>query len=364
MIPNPPAGVVLHAIGGLMSAIFYLPYRKVKHWSWESYWIVGGVFSWIIVPWIIASLAVPNLVPTLANAPAKSVFWSFFFGMLWGIGGATFGLTVRYLGFALGTAMALGYCAAFGTLLPPVFNGEFGGVIKTTSGLVVMGGVAVCLLGIVISGLAGTAKEREVPEQEKKASVKEFSFKKGVLVATFCGIMSACMSYGFAAGKPIAEVAVRNGASDLWKNLPVLIIILAGGFATNFIWCVALNLRNRTFGDYLKKEQQVDKVPLAANYLFCALAGTLWYLQFFFYGMGTTKMGRYDFSSWTLHMASIIIFGTLVGVCLSEWKGVTGRTHGLMLFGLVVLISSTIVIGYGNYLAKESTPAISKVSAK
>jgi len=386
MAPNPPLGVVLHAIGGLMSAIFYLPYRKVKHWSWESYWIVGGVFSWIIVPWIIASLAVPNLVPTLANAPAKSVFWSFFFGMLWGIGGATFGLTVRYLGFALGTAMALGYCAAFGTLLPPIFNGEFGGVIKTTSGLVVMGGVAVCLLGIVISGLAGTAKEREVPEQAKKASVKEFSFKKGVLVATFCGIMSACMSYGFAAGKPIAEVAVSNGASDLWKNLPVLIIILAGGFATNVISCVALNLRNRTFRDYVQKEHHplpntgekhpspnplpvkgegnVAKVPLLANYLFCALAGTLWYLQFFFYGMGTTKMGRYDFSSWTLHMASIIIFGTLVGVCLSEWKGVTGRTHGLMLFGLVVLISSTIVIGYGNYLAKESTPAISKVSAK
>jgi len=415
MIANPPLGVVLHAIGGLMSAIFYLPYRRVKHWSWETYWIVGGVFSWIIVPWIIAFLAVPNLLTTLTNAPAKSLFWSFFFGMLWGVGGATFGLTVRYLGFALGTAMALGYCAAFGTLLPPIFNGEFAGVIKTTSGLIVMGGVAVCLLGIVISGLAGTAKEREVPEKEKKASVKEFSFKKGVLVATFCGIMSACMSYGFAAGKPIAEIAVNNGASDLWKNLPVLIIILGGGFATNCVWCVALNLRNRTFGDYITRhptpshepsdvprgfgvrqssgafsstataesarglahsktlardsntpsvQGSLETVPLFANYLFCALAGTLWYLQFFFYGMGTTKMGRYDFSSWTLHMASIIIFGTLLGVYLSEWKGVTGRTHGLMMLGLVVLVSSTVVIGYGNYLAKESTPAVSKISSK
>ncbi len=348
-----------------MSAIFYLPYRKVKHWSWESYWIVGGVFSWIMVPWIIAFLAVPNLLTTLSNAPAKSLFWSYFFGVLWGVGGLTFGLTVRYLGFALGTAMALGYCAVFGTLLPPIFNGEFAGVIKTTSGLVVMGGVAVCLLGIVISGFAGIAKERELPEQEKKAAVKEFNFKKGVWVATFCGIMSACMSYGFAAGKPIAEVAVMNGSSDLWKNLPVLIIILAGGFTTNFIWCLALNLRNKTFGDYLKREERMGSsenpvpraasVPLLANYLFCALSGTLWYLQFFFYGMGTTKMGRYDFSSWTLHMASIIIFGTLLGVFLSEWKGVSGRTHGLMRLGLVVLVSATVVIGYGNYLAKEST---------
>jgi len=393
MIANPPLGVVLHAIGGLMSAVFYLPYRRVKHWSWESYWIVGGVFSWIVAPWIIASLAVPNLLTTLTSAPAKSVFWSFLFGMLWGIGGATFGLTVRYLGFALGTAMALGYCAAFGTLLPPVFNGEFGGIITTTSGLVVMAGVVVCLLGIVISGLAGVAKEREVPEKEKTASIKEFNFKKGVWVATFCGIMSACMSYGFAAGKPIAELAVTNGASSLWQNLPVLIIILAGGFTTNLIWCAFLNLRNKTGGDYCKREAQIlasdhprssrreeahsisgegsqsllasaaanqfrtERVPLLANYVLCAVAGTVWYLQFFFYGMGTTKMGKYDFSSWTLHMASIIIFGTLVGVCLAEWKGVSRRTHRLMVTGLFVLVSSTVVIGYGNYLAKESTTA-------
>ena len=213
--------------------------------------------------------------------------------------------------------------------------------------------------------LAGIAKERELPEKEKTATVKEFSFKKGVWVATFCGIMSACMSYGFAAGKPIAEVAVINGSSDLWKNLPVLIIILAGGFTTNFIWCCALNFRNKTFGDYFKRKPATgrsqnptslgDDVPLWANYALCALAGTLWYLQFFFYGMGTTKMGQYDFSSWTLHMASIIIFGTLLGVFLSEWKGVSGRTHRLMRFGLIVLVSSTIVIGYGNYLAKEKT---------
>jgi L-rhamnose-H+ transport protein len=374
MLPNPPLGVVLHAIGGLMSAIFYLPYRKVKHWSWESYWIVGGVFSWIVAPWIIASLAVPNLLTTLSQAPGKSLFWSYFFGVLWGIGGATFGLTVRYLGFALGTAMALGYCAAFGTLLPPIFNGQFGGVIKTTSGLIVMAGVLVCLLGIVISGLAGIAKEREVPEKDKTASVKEFSFKKGVWVATFCGIMSACMSYGFAAGKPIAEVAVANGASDLWKNLPVLIVILAGGFTTNLLWCGFLNLRNKTGGDYFKREEQVtslqnpaprpERVPLLGNYLLCAMAGTLWYLQFFFYGMGTTKMGKYDFSSWTLHMASIIIFGTLLGVYLSEWKGVTPRTHWFMRLGLVVLVSSTVVIGYGNYRAKEIPAARASTSVR
>jgi L-rhamnose-H+ transport protein len=367
MTPNPPLGVVLHSIGGLMSAIFYLPYRRVKFWAWETYWLVGGIFSWLIVPWVIASLMVPNLWTTLSHAPLKSACWSFIFGMLWGIGGAMFGLTVRYLGIALGTSMALGYCATFGTLLPPIFSGEFGSVIHTTAGLVVMGGVGVCLLGIVISGLAGVAKEDEVPEKDKQASIREFSFKKGVWVATFCGIMSACMSYGFAAGKPIAALAVTNGASDLWKNLPVLIIVLAGGFTTNLLWCGFLNVRNKTGGNYLRREVQVPAaevsapqikyVPLLANYALCAVAGTLWYMQFFFYGMGTTKMGRYDFSSWTLHMATIIIYGTLVGIYLSEWKGVSLRTYRLMQLGLVVLVSSTVVIGYGNYLAKEHASA-------
>jgi L-rhamnose-H+ transport protein len=366
MAPNPPLGVVLHAIGGLASAVFYLPYRRVRHWAWESYWLAGGVFSWIIAPWVIASLMVPDLVAVLRQAPLKSAFLSYFFGVLWGVGGLSFGLTVRYLGFALGTAMALGYCAAFGTLLPPIFAGEFGGVIKSGSGLIVMAGVVVALAGIAISGLAGVSKEREMPEDEKKAAIKEFSFVKGVWVATFCGIMSACMSYGFAAGKPIAALAVQHGASELWKNLPVLIIVLAGGFTTNFIWCLALNLRHRSHGDYFRLQAPGGSspdspggtvsvsVPLLANYFFSAIAGTLWYFQFFFYGMGTSKMGRFDFSSWTLHMASIIIFGTLVGVCLSEWKGASARTRRLMLSGLVVLVSSTIVIGYGNYLAKST----------
>jgi len=366
MDANPPLGVVLHAIGGLASAVFYLPYRKVKHWAWESYWLAGGIFSWIIAPWVIASLAVPDLLNVLRHAPLKSAFWSYFFGALWGVGGLSFGLTVRYLGLALGTSMALGYCAAFGTLLPPIFSGQITEVIRTTSGMIVMAGVAVCMFGIAISGLAGISKERELPETEKKAAIKEFSFVKGVWVATFCGIMSACMSYGFAAGKPIAALAVSHGASELWKNLPVLIIVLAGGFTTNFIWCLALNIRHRTAGDYFKLNQaaphenpglRAEGVPLLPNYFFCAIAGTTWYLQFFFYGMGTSKMGRFDFSSWTLHMASIIIFGTLVGLYLSEWKGVSRRTRWLMKLGLVVLVGSTVVIGYGNYLAKVNTPS-------
>ena len=356
-------GVLLHAIGGLCSAIFYLPFKRVRGWAWESYWLVGGIASWIIMPTLLAWMMVPDLAGLLREAPRSSLAWSYTFGVLWGIGGLTFGLTVRYLGIALGVAMALGWCASFGTLLPPIFSGEFSSVISATSGQVVLGGVAVCVAGIVVNGMAGFSKERELPEERKKEVVKEFNYRKGLLVATFCGIASACMSYGFAAGKPIAELAVQRGTPALWQNLPVLVVVLLGGFTTNALWCAALNVKNRSWGDYLKRNPHSPAAaeetgrkwisPIMANYLFALLAGAIWYMQFFFYSMGTTRMGKYEFSSWTLHMASIMIFGTICGVLLKEWSGVKRKTWWLVIGGLAVLVISTWIVGYGNYLAAK-----------
>ncbi len=359
--PDPVLGVILHAVGGLASASFYLPFRAVRGWSWESYWLVGGVFSWIIAPWAFALTWTPDLIGILAEAPAGVLLWTYLFGILWGIGGLTFGLTMRYLGIALGMAMALGYCAAFGTLMPPLFRGELQGIARTTAGATVLVGVLICLGGIVVSGLAGRSKEREMTAEQKQAIIHEFSFVKGVIVATISGILSACMSYGFAAGKPIADLAVKHGAHPLWQNLPVLVVVLAGGFTTNILWCLLLNARNATSGEYLgssRLDGPLSRGTLRRNYLFCAIAGTTWYLQFLFYGMGTTLMGQFEFSSWTLHMATIMIFGTVWGLLLREWKGSSRRTHALNLAGLLILVSSTVVVGYGNHLG--TPPAASK----
>lgn len=366
MAPNPLLGVLYHWLGGLASASFYIPYRRVKHWSWETYWLVGGFFSWLIAPMILANLLVPDALGAITSAPRGSIYWAYFWGAMWGLGGLTFGLTMRYLGIALGMAIALGYCAAFGTLMPPIFKGEFMSIMSMPPGQWILFGVFVCLLGIGISGAAGMSKEREMPEEEKKAVIKEFNFPKGILVATFSGVMSASFSYGLAAGKPIAVIALEHlmeaGRADLWQNLPVLIVVLWGGFTTNFIWCLYLNYKNRTGREYFTPTAEAPaeggapasggkiRVPMLANYIFCAIAGTTWYLQFFFYSMGETKMGEYKFSSWTVHMASIIIFSTLWGVALREWKGSSKRTHVLVAIGLAVLILSTLVVGYGNYL--------------
>jgi L-rhamnose-H+ transport protein len=346
---NPALGVVLHAIGGLAAASFYIPYRRVQGWSWETYWLVGGVCSWIVAPWLFALTILPGTVDVLRSAHTTTLFWTFFFGVLWGVGGLTFGLTMRYLGIALGYAVALGLCAAFGTLIPPIFRGELGEILGQVAGQVVVLGVLVCLAGIAVSGRAGVRKEGEVSEADKKATVAEFSLGRGMGVAVACGVMSASMAYGFAAGKPIAEKALARGAPSLWQNLPVLIVILSGGFLTNCVWCLYLNLKNRSLSQYLS-----PGLGQAANYALCALAGLTWYLQFFFYSMGTTRMGRYDFSSWTLHMASIIIFSTFWGLSLKEWKGTTAGTHRLVAAGLGLLVASTVIVGYGNYLAAQA----------
>jgi len=363
----------------------------VKAWSWETYWLVGGFFSWIIAPWFLAFVMTRSVAQVLHETPTSSLFWTYAFGALWGLGGLTFGLTMRYLGMSLGMAVALGYTAVFGTLMPPIFRGEFRSeVLGTSSGRIILVGVVVCLLGIIFAGAAGMSKEKEMSAEQKRASIKEFDLKRGLLVATFSGIMSACFAYGLAAGDPIKALSVKYGTSQIWQGLPALIVVLLGGFTTNFIWCLILNVRNRTGYQYFSSriheggpdrtdepilesvtdapgeemavaaaisadKTKLTRAPMLPNYFFSALAGTTWYFQFFFYTMGETQMGRFKFSSWTLHMASIIIFSTLWGIALKEWKGAGTRTKLLVALSLLVLVGSTMIVGYGNYIGKAGT---------
>ena len=307
-------------------------------------------------------------------------------------------------------AVVLGLCAAFGTLIPPIFRGEFmTQVVGTTSGRVILFGIFVCLLGIAAAGVAGIFKERNMSPEQQKVTIKEFDLKKGVGVATLSGVMSACFAYGLAAGDPIKTLTMKHGTPDLWQGLPVLVVVLIGGFTTNFIWCLILNIRNKTGYQYFtsisrepdgtghladetiietafdapsrevvehiaparthlrartstavadppvragagSRKEEGARVPMLTNYLLCALAGTTWYFQFFFYTMGETQMGRYKFSSWTLHMASIIIFSSLWGIGLKEWKGAGVPAGRMLALALALLVGSTIIVGYGNYL--------------
>ena len=345
-------GIIFHFIGGFASGSFYLPYKKVQGWHWESYWIIGGLFSWLFVPPLAAWLTIPGFAEIIRATPYETIKYTLLFGALWGVGGLTYGLGVRYLGLSLGNSVVLGFCSAFGALVPPVYYNffptagktSFNQLLATTWGRVVLAGVVICLAGIYICGKAGVMKEKELPEAEKKKSIEEFNLIKGLVVAIFSGIMSACFNFGIEAGKPMSEAAVAAGLNPLFQNNVIYVVLLWGGLSINFTWCMVLNFRNKSFKDYTN-----TKTPLTKNYLLSATAGTMWFMQFFFYGMGESKLGN-GASSWILHMAFVILIANMWGILLKEWKGVSKKTTVTFITGLVTIILSVVIVGYGNSL--------------
>jgi L-rhamnose-H+ transport protein len=343
-------GIIFHFIGGAASGSFYIPYKKVKGWAWESYWIVGGLFSWFIVPPIAAYLTVPGFAEIIRHTSINILQITFVMGLLWGIGGLTYGLGVRYLGMSLGNSVVLGFCSAFGALVPAIyynFNPTEGKVslsdmFSQTGGQMVLFGVLVCIIGIAICGKAGMLKEKELSTEQKQASVSEFSLVKGLIIAIISGILSSFFNFGIEAGKPMAQEAVAQGFNPLFQNNVTYIVILWGGLTTNFLWCMYLNAKNKTFGDYTNKS-----TPIAKNILFSALAGTTWFLQFFFYGMGESKLGN-GASSWILHMAFIILVSNMWGIYLNEWKGVSSKTKNTIIVGILTIFASIVIVGIGN----------------
>lgn len=320
----------------------------MRGWTWETYWLVFGCVSWLIGPWLIATCAVPHPAQVLRDTPTSSLALCYVFGALWGIGSLTNGLAIRYLGLSLGYAIPLGLCVALGTLLPPAMDGVFGQLLKTSSGLTTLASVLIGILGIAICAKAGIAKDRELSAAEKRSAVGEFNFGRGMALSILAGVMSACMAFGIAAGKPIADQALRQGTPVLWQNTPLFAVLLLGGFTVNGLWCVLLSVRNRTAPEFTK----APGGSLIGNYLLCILAGSLWSLQSLFYGMGETKLGRYGFAGWSMLMVSIIIFSNMWGLIFGEWRGTSTSTKRWILIGIAVLALSSILTGYGSYLAQ------------
>ena len=347
-------GTLLHAVGGFAAGSFYIPIKRVRGWAWASGWLVLGISAWLLVPIAVAAVTTPALGEVLAKADGGTRAYTYGFGVLWGIGGLTFGLALRYLGISLGMAVALGLTAAFGTLVPPIYEGTFGALLATAGGVATLVGVGVCLAGIGVCGYAGVLRERAqaaavglAPKPGDAAPAdEELDFRTGVLVAVVSGLLSACFSFGLAAGEPISEAALAAGAHPLFQNNATLVVILLGGLTTNGLYCLYLNARDSTFSDY-----RDGAAPLAGNYAWASLGGATWYGQFFFYGMGTSLMDeRFEFASWTLHMAFIILFSTAWGLYFREWAAAGAQSRRALWWGLGLIVGSTALIGLGNAL--------------
>ena len=331
---NTLIGLLIIAVGSFGQSSSYVPIKKVKNWSWESFWITQGVFAWLIFPFLGAILAVPagSSLMQILSVDISATFKAMFFGILWGVGGLTFGLSMRFLGVAMGQSIALGTCAAFGTLIPAIIAGTN---LFQGAGLVLLIGVCITLAGISVIGYAGALRARNMPEEDKKKAIKDFALTKGLLVALLAGVMSACFNFGLEAGKSL----VVDGMSELFKALPATLVITFGGFLTNAAYCLYQNGRNKTFSDYGKTSLYVN------NLSFCALAGLLWYSQFFGLSMGKSFLtpGSVMLAfSWCILMSLNIIFSNVWGILLKEWKGVSKLTILMLLTGLAILIFSLI----------------------
>jgi L-rhamnose-H+ transport protein len=346
---NPALGVLIFVLGGLAGAVFYLPFKKVKNWAWESYWLVYALFGLIFVPWTLAIVVSPNVFSVLKAAPHKELGYCFLCGAMWGVGGLTWGLMIRYLGVGLGLAIGCGLCSAAGTLIPPVIKGTFGELLHNSAGQVSLLGVLVSLAGIVLVGGAGMSKESELSEEVKKAAVAEYNFKLGLLVAIFSGLMSSAMSFGLQGGGVMSGLTQKIApvTPTAWAGMPVLVVVLLGGFVVNFGWCLFLNIKNKTTGDYTR-----PNTPLATNLIFAGLAGAIWCSQFICFKTGEPAMGKLSYVGWSVLMASAILFSAVLGICLGEWKNTSARTRLLLALGLAFLTASAVVSGYSGYLSK------------
>lgn len=335
-------GLLIIAIGAFCQSSSYVPINRIKEWSWESYWIVQGVFAWLVFPLLGALLAVPSgesLFGLFAQAPSFNLWMTIFFGILWGVGGLTFGLSMRYLGVALGQSIALGTCAALGTIMGPVllniFFPELNALQSLTAAVLI--GVAVTLLGIAIIGVAGSMKSASLSEEEKKAAVKDFNFPKGLTIALLAGFMSGCFNVGLEFGK---EINFGELTDPMFRTLPATLLVTLGGFVTNAIYCFYQNQKNKTWGDYGKT------AVWGNNLLFCALAGALWYSQFFGLSLGRSFFeagSAMDTLSFCILMALNVTFSNVWGIILKEWKGCNSKTITVLVCGIIVLIFSTFV---------------------
>jgi L-rhamnose-H+ transport protein len=335
-------GLLLIAIGAFSSASFAMPFGKIRDWKWESYWLIFSLGAYIIFPLAACIILSPEFMSVFKIAPAKTLWLVFFLGAVYGIGNLSFGLSLRYLGLSLGYALSLGLMLAIGTLIPPLLDGRLKVMMETSGGNFLITGVLIAIVGIGFTGWAGYLKDRKISDAEKRASVGEFSFIKGVVAAILVGITGSAMSLGFEQGIPIAEISKTAGTDPLFSTLPVMLILLSGTFVTTLIWCIYLGLKNNSLRNYIKSS---DSKSLSFNYIFALLAGFLWFIQFILFGMGKSKMGPYTFTSWGILMGLTIVFATLWGLYRKEWRGAPVKILVLMLVSLVIIICASYIIG-------------------
>jgi len=339
-------GVLYHAVGASGAALCYTPQKKVVGWSWQTYWLAQAFICWLVLPVVVAYLTIPQLTSVLKEAPSYAMQRSFFLGMAYGIGGTAFGIAIRYVGFSLTYAIAIGISCVLGTLLPPLVHGTLREVLKSNGAVFLLSGVATGAIGIVLCGIAGRNKEKDLEKSQNNKT--GFSLAKGLPLCFLAGALSALYGFSLDQGQPLADVAAKYGAGNFQENV-VYIFSNTGAFATTLLYCSYLHTKEKTFAQYTSSGDR----GLAMNYFMSVLTGLLWYGQFFFYGLGHVRMGNYKFTSWAIHMIMLVLLSSVAGLIMKEWKNCSVKTIRMLIAALVVLVVAILLLTYGNYLGES-----------
>ncbi len=335
------AGIGWHMVGAASAAAFYAPYKKVKGWSWELMWAIGGMFSWVIMPWLVTSFLVPDLAEFYSHIPISTFAMMMFCGAIWGIGNITYGLTMRYLGLSMGIGISIGLNLAVGTLLPPILKGQLMTLVHSPGGGLTFLGIFVALIGIAVVAFAGNEKEKVLGER-----AEEFDIKKGITLAIICGIFSAGFAFGLNAAGPIKAQSAAEGINYLYVAMPAYGFIMGGGAIVNFAFCIFNIITKKDIS--IKSDLSIAKNAMTRNLIFTAIGGIMWYLQFFFYGWGEASVPKnLDYINWMLHMSCYVLFGGIIGLIMAEWKGVGTRPVRILIFGLLVIVVAANIVGLG-----------------
>ena len=346
---NPILGMGLHAIGGISASSCYTPQTKVKNWSWGTFWLVQAFFAWIFIPILAGWLTVPGFFGILQKAPAD-VFWgAFLLGALYGFGGMSFGFSIKHIGYSLTYTIAIGISAVLGTLIPLILNGRLIEYFTRPGSAIIITGMLLSVAGVGMCGWAGFKKENDL----QKLAGKTISFKMstGMILAIIAGVLSAVFNLSLEHGQPIADMAAKNGAGNFEGNAK-MIVSTSGCFVVNFIWFIVLGIKQKTLGEFAVSAE-LPRSRIVKNTLWSALAGTLWFVQFLFYGLGHVQMGNYRFISWVLHMSMLIFFSFGIGVIMKEWKNVSKNTYITLIIALLTLVVSFVVMTAGSYIGEQ-----------
>jgi L-rhamnose-H+ transport protein len=350
--PNPIIGTGLHALGGISASACYLPYNKTKKWSWGSYWLVQAAFAWIIMPLIIGLITVPQLFTVFKNSPLSAIAIPFVLGAIYGFGGLSFGYAIRHIGFSLTYTISIGISAVLGTITPLIINGNLIEHFQKPGGGIILNGMVLSMLGVALCGLAGYKKENDLSKIKDSNNSVHFDMKKGLTLAITAGVLSAVFGISLEFGQPISDVAAQYGAGHFEGNAKI-IVSTAGCFVTNFIWFLILGIKQKTIKEVTSPGTTGTRIYMR-NFIWSAFGGSLWYFQFFFYGLGHVRMGNFMFASWVIHMSMLIFFSYLVGLLMKEWKNVSKRTYAILIIALLTLIISFVVMTIGSMQGVES----------